>query len=130
MTETPRTSGRRHVVLAVAYTVALFAVCSIPGHSIPFSALWSWDKLWHLLGFAMLIVLWRRAGYGGVAVAGGAFAYGVAIEIWQHVAPIGRFFDPLDILANAAGVVVGALVFEAAGRLTSRRERAVRPGDG
>jgi hypothetical protein len=120
------TRGRGRFVLALAYSAALWAVCSIPGDSIPFSVLMSWDKLWHLLGSAILFVLWRRAGYPGFAVAVAAVAYGVAIEIWQHVAPIGRFFDPLDILANAAGVAVGMRFFHATGQAEHRQTRATQ----
>lgn len=130
MKDATRSGGRPRVVLAVAYTAALWAVCSIPGHSMPFSVLWSWDKLWHLLGFALLVLFWRRAGHGFLAVSAGAFLYGVAIEVWQHYAPIGRFFDPLDVLANAAGVALGAIIFQAAGRIRGgRRGSALAPAD-
>jgi VanZ family protein len=80
------------------------------------SILWSWDKFWHLLAFAVLAFLWGRAGYGLAAVAIAGFAYGGAIEVWQHFAPIGRYFDPLDLLANAAGLTMGVALLAAMGR--------------
>jgi hypothetical protein len=101
---------RRRLGAAVLYAVALWAACSIPGHSLPDSILLSWDKLWHLVAFAALLALWVRAGFPVPHVAAGAFAYGAAIEAWQHVAPIGRFFDPLDLLANAAGIAIGVIL--------------------
>lgn len=100
-------ADRRRLGVALLYAAVLWAACSIPGHSLPDSILWSWDKLWHLAAFAPFVVLWVRAGFRDVPVAAGAFAFGAAIEVWQHVAPIGRFFDPLDLLANAAGIVLG-----------------------
>jgi hypothetical protein len=127
MTVAPRKRDRRRVVLAVAYTAALWAVCSIPGHSLPFSALLSWDKVWHLLGFAALFVFWRRAGYATATVAAGAFVYGVAIEVWQHVAPIGRFFDPLDVLASATGILAAAIVLAVASRVSTRGDLPRQP---
>jgi hypothetical protein len=126
MTEALRARDRGRFVVAMAYAATLWAVCSIPGHAIPLSSLMSWDKLWHLLGFAILYVLWRRAGYAGVPVAVAAVAYGVAIEAWQQIAPIGRFFDPLDILADAAGVAVGIVLFRTAGQ----SKRADAPATG
>ena len=95
---------------AVLYAVVLWAACSIPGHSLPDSILLSWDKLWHLVAFAALFALWVRAGLPALHVAVGSFAFGAAIEVWQHVAPIGRFFDPLDLLANAAGIAIGVVL--------------------
>jgi VanZ family protein len=117
MTGAPADKGRRRrIVLAVAYAALVWAACSIPGDSLPMSILWSWDKFWHLLAFALLAVLWGRAGYGIAAIAIAGFAYGGAIEVWQQFAPIGRYFDPLDLLANAAGLTAGLVLLAAAER--------------
>jgi hypothetical protein len=93
--------------LALLYSIAVFAACSIPGDSLPMSILWSWDKLWHLLAFSALAFLWRRAGAGVLAAALGGFVFGAAIEVWQQFAPIGRFYDEFDLAANAVGLLLG-----------------------
>jgi hypothetical protein len=102
---------------ALAYAAAVFAACSLPGDRLPASGLLSYDKLWHLLAFAVLSALWRWAGRRPRPVFAGGLAFGVLIEAWQHVAPIGRFFDPLDALADAVGLALGL----AAVALTTRR---------
>jgi len=106
---------RARLRVAVVFALVIWAACSIPGESLPESILLSWDKLWHLLAFAMLAVLWVRAGFGFGAVAGGTFAFGAGIEVWQHFAPIGRFLDPLDVLANGAGIAIGLACVAVAG---------------
>jgi VanZ family protein len=101
------TTRRARRGLALLYSIAVFAACSIPGDSLPMSILWSWDKVWHLLAFTVFAILWRRAGAGVLAAALGGFAFGAAIEVWQQFAPIGRFFDELDLAANAVGLLMG-----------------------
>lgn len=92
---------------AVLWTLAIAIGCALPGDSLAVSALLAEDKLLHLLAFAGFVVLWLRAGAPAVRVALWALAFGLAIETFQHVAPIGRRFDGLDLLANAVGLVVG-----------------------
>ena len=117
------TRGAR-LALAVLFSIAIFAACSIPGHSLPMSIIWSWDKLWHLAAFGTFAILWRRAGAGVPATALGGFAFGAAIEVWQQFAPIGRFFDELDLAANAAGLVIGLVAWFLWGRLLPRSSSA------
>jgi hypothetical protein len=105
------------VALAVLFSIALFVACSIPGDSLPMSIIWSWDKLWHLAAFGTFAILWRRAGAGVPAAGLGGFAFGAAIEVWQQFAPIGRYFDELDIAANAAGLAIGLAAWFLWGRL-------------
>ena len=64
------------------------------------------DKFLALLGREpfWIVGIWIAEGFGPLertlAGTAGAFAFGTAIEVWQHVAPIGRFFDPLDLVPN------------------------------
>lgn len=69
-----------------------------------------WDKLNHLLAFAVLGVLAQgvgpQPGKPGVTAAVSTFLYGVLIEAVQAWVP-GRSSDWQDLLANAAGIAVG-----------------------
>ncbi len=112
---------RGRLTLAALYSVVVFLACSIPGDSLPMSLLWSRDKLWHLVAFAALAILWRRAGAGALAAGLGGFVFGAGIEVWQQFAPIGRFFDELDIVANAAGLLIGLTAWAAIDLVVSRR---------
>lgn len=107
MTTAALAPPRRRTALALVYTAAVFAACSLPGDHLPESALLAYDKLWHLLAFAVLAVLWRWAGRRPLPVLAGGALFGVLIEGWQHLAPLGRFFDPLDALADAVGLALG-----------------------
>lgn len=95
-------------VLAVAWSLTLLALASIPGERVPEPLLFSTDSLRHALAFAVLVWLWGLAWPGrGWAVAAGAFAFGVGIEVWQQVLPIGRVADATDVVANAMGIAAG-----------------------
>lgn len=107
--------------LAVLWTVAVLAACSIPGSQIeplqftPFAL----DKWAHAVLFFGFGVLWTRAQpdkVWGILLAGVAF--GIAIEIWQGLLPIGRSPDPLDALADAVGLVAGVGLARALARRT------------
>jgi hypothetical protein len=107
-----RLTPRQRTALAAAYTAVVFAACSLPGDALPDSPLLSADKLWHLGAFAVFAGLWRHAGRRAGPVLALGLAFGLAIEGWQHVAPLGRFFDPMDVLADAAGLLVGLGLYE------------------
>ena len=67
------------------------------------------DKLVHLAGYALLMFWWaqlviRQRWKLAVAVV----LFGVAVELLQGLTP-NRQPDPLDALANSAGVLVGWL---------------------
>jgi VanZ family protein len=74
------------------------------------------DKLVHIGIFSLLVVLWswgslsayprgnRKFIYG---IGGAMLAYGIGIEFIQHYFIANRGFEFGDILADAAGVVLG-----------------------
>ena len=107
------------------------------------------DKLEHLLGFALPVALvllavgLRSRGPGrrpdrraAVLVVGLFAAHAVVSEVVQHLAYRTRSGDPLDALADGAGVALGTAVAAALLRRTARsaaagpvgRPVAVRPG--
>lgn len=111
----------RAVWWATAWTVFIFVGCSIPGVQPPETPLIGLDKLAHIGLFAVFVVLWWRA-YPRLpwTVAVWGVAFGVWIEVWQSVAPLGRMGDPNDALADLVGVALGLLV--AAGMSRGRRQ--------
>jgi VanZ family protein len=73
----------------------------------PYMPATPWDKANHVAAFSVLALL----GYGSyrdrtIAVLLGLLVYGGAIELLQALTPY-RTGDPTDLLADAAGLVVG-----------------------
>ena len=81
------------------------------------------DKLLHVLFFAALWWLGRRAGITPpFALALGLLAFGAGIESAQAALTHTRQASVLDLLADAAGIAVGWTVAVGAARLASRRQ--------
>lgn len=95
----------------IALQAATLVVCLLPMPAVPV-AMAHFDKIEHLAGYALLaaytVMLFpaRRARWRGLAVV---FALGAAIEALQSLVPW-RSNDALDLVANAAGIALGALV--------------------
>ena len=66
------------------------------------------DKILHFLAFATVTVLLRISGItGGVAsTLGFVGALAILDEITQEIPGLGRSFDPLDLVADACGIIV------------------------
>ncbi|EYS92809.1 hypothetical protein CF68_29125 [Cupriavidus sp. SK-4] len=83
-----------------------------------------WDKGNHMLAFAVLGVLGRRAYSGrGWAVLLGLVAYGGLIELLQGQT-VYREADWLDLLADSVGLAAGMALDWLVRRLSSPRLRA------
>ena len=91
---------------AVAWTIAIFIGCSIPGNGLP-PSLTTEDKVMHALIFLGFGYLWCRAGYGLWSVLLAGVGYGLLTEIWQGIMPINRSFDLYDVLADTVGTILG-----------------------
>jgi len=94
------------------------------------------DKFKHAIGFGLPLLLvlltladrarsrGRRLGTAPVLAAAGVFgAHAVVSEVVQSVAYRGRTGDPLDVLADAVGVLLGAGAFQLLAR-SALRSRA------
>jgi len=80
-----------------------------------------WDKANHLLAFATLFLVARRAWPGrGLQLAGALLVYGGLIEILQMQVP-GRSGEWPDLLADGLGLGLAALLELALRRLLARR---------
>ncbi len=92
-------------------SVALIGGFSLlPPELLPPQTFSVWDKAQHAGGFALLTVLGQLA-YRGWAwrMAGALLAYGALIE-WAQWATGWRTGDLQDLLADAVGIGVGALL--------------------
>jgi VanZ family protein len=68
-----------------------------------------WDKLDHVVGFAALALLMRAGwplGHRWIAALS-LFAYGLAIELAQGTALVGRTASISDLVANGVGIALG-----------------------
>lgn len=115
--EDRRPGGLRTVVrvLTAGYWVALTLALVLPrstwglswGNNLPEGA----DRLEHVAAFALLAVLvfwagWVKYPTAMVAVLG---LYALFTELVQSVVP-SRIFDPVDLVANVAGIALGLVL--------------------
>ena len=106
------------LAVPVAWGLAIFAVSSIPGHSIQKMMLVSWDKLYHLGEFGVLVaaIAWAmvkvRTSKWSWMVPVIAFLIGAAYspldELRQSLVP-GRDMSILDMAADWAGCTAGMI---------------------
>ena len=101
---------------AVAWTLFVIILLSIPGKYVPSSRLWSYDKVGHVMLFFGLAFLWMRAFSAHnlrvillILVCGLAFA--PLTEVYQGLLSSGRQADLYDSLADAAGFALGTLAW-------------------
>jgi VanZ family protein len=109
---------------ALAVAIAILSLAPHPEKLLPVTL---WDKLGHILAYAALAAALTHALETGghrptVVLTGGILppaAYGALIEVAQSFMPP-RSAEPLDLLANLVGALVGAAALRAAHR--SRRK--------
>jgi VanZ family protein len=108
---------------ALLCMAAIFWLSVIKAPSLRLSEHWFWDnidKVAHAIAYSTLCVIccwsFRQVFEKKLqpvqiwSIAGFSFMYGLSIEIVQHFLPH-RSFDPFDMLANAVGVLIGAVIF-------------------
>ena len=99
--------------LLSAYILLIISKSSIPGHSIPRFALFSWDKLLHLVEYRILGYLavnsFRAISKDQVfIIIISCLGFACFDELWQSLIP-GRFPSGLDIIADGIGITVGTI---------------------
>ena len=116
--------------LAVAGWIALFALVALgslmPAREIPTPPVQGFDKVEHLVGYAVLsgyaVLLFASAGARWAAAAL-VMLFGLGIEIAQSALTTSREADPVDVLANALGAMIGQLLAHSRlARLFERRD--------
>lgn len=88
------------VSVAVLFTPASGVPAGFPGS----------DKLVHLAVFAALALTGRVAALPRAALVAGLVGYAVGSEVLQHVLPLGRSADLLDVLADVLGIALGLVL--------------------
>jgi VanZ family protein len=120
-------SPRRAWSLAGAWALVIFALSSVPGRKLPAVHIFAnSDKVAHLFIYAVLGLLcfaasrrtWNtRTAWLVLAASLLGLAYGITDELHQLYVP-GRSADPLDVVADGIGALLGSL---AAARAATRR---------
>lgn len=106
--------------LAIAWTLLIIGVSSIPRLPEQAPPLFHYDKVFHLIEYGVLAWLWGDVLRGGarrglcrhpwaIVIAGGLL-FGVFDEMYQGT--VGRSRDPNDWLADSVGVVIAQAVQE------------------
>lgn len=102
----------------MGWALCILIGCLLPGKDLPDSPLLSYDKVIHIVIFAILCILmhygWnKQAAFEGLRRSTGikilvsVFIYGFVIEVLQDRFTEDRIFDLMDALANGAGALAG-----------------------
>ncbi|WP_168796667.1 VanZ family protein [Cognatitamlana onchidii] len=106
-------------VAAFGYTIALSTVSLIRLNNLPDVGISFADKIFHLLAYALLTILWygmflltfkikkRRAMLIAVLFA---VIFGIVIEVIQETMTVSRGLDIYDMVANTLGAVLASLI--------------------
>ena len=107
------------MLIPIAYFIVCTLLLTLPGSAIPkdnwFDRVWM-DKWVHLAMFFLLVFLWFRAlkDRSGsprnllLVITLSAIGYGILMEWVQHSFVPYRSYDPGDMIADAAGSLLGA----------------------
>jgi len=104
---------------SLAYTLGITVLLLFPATIAPKIDVPSFDKIGHLVVFAVLVILWglfisaKKAStdFNIYKVLLGAFIYGIVIEALQGLFIASRTADGWDLLANTVGILLGWIIF-------------------
>lgn len=104
------------LILAIAWTVLIIILLSLPGSSIPSISLFEADKLIHAGLFFILTLLWLRASADdklkrALFIVGLILLFSFASEEYQGMLPFERTTDVFDSLADSFGALTGFAVW-------------------
>ena len=104
------------LLLAVLYSITLTIASLITLHGIPELGTGMDDKLYHVMAYLVLLVIWYLtlkqpvSGKQMMNLALSCIAFGIIIEAVQGKVNVNRIGDILDIVANIAGVLIGVFI--------------------
>lgn len=93
----------------ILWMIVIFILSSIPGSEFPKEPFSGFSVLVHLVEYSILGMLWYRVlkkKFIVVLIIG--MLYGISDEIHQLFVPF-REFSVLDMIADAAGVIIGVI---------------------
>jgi VanZ family protein len=107
------------LLLAISWLIISTILLTLPGTDFPKE---DWlDKIWfdkwvHIGMFSLLTWLWccafpEKNGITFYLLGSSCLLYGIIIEFVQRYFIVNRSFDIGDIIADAAGVTMGLLIF-------------------
>lgn len=101
--------------LALAWTVLIITLLSIPGRDLPDVGPSGLDKPVHAFLFMVFTILWARSFGNHVFHSVGfafllALSFAVLSELYQGILPFERTPDKYDVVANWTGSVIGSLI--------------------
>jgi VanZ family protein len=94
---------------AIGWTITMFIGCSLPGEELPDMS-GGRDKWLHIIIFVGFGLLWRLTGRSAWWVIIAGTLYGILIEIWQALMPLGRSGDVYDAIGDTVGTLIGVLL--------------------
>jgi len=107
----------------VGYALFLLVVSVLPGNNLPtvpdWFALFGPDKVAHFGAYGVFALLLsvtlseRRTKWPIAKSVLLAALYGALMEILQGISGTGRQFDPVDMVANLLGAILGGLAYAA-----------------
>jgi VanZ family protein len=118
----------RYYLPAMGWIVLILFLCTMPGSSLPKISLLDKlhvDKVVHFFLFGGTVILLaygyykqngRLSGLGLFSIAFVVTLYGLAIEFIQKYLIPNRSFELMDVLADGAGALMGALIFRWIGK--------------
>ena len=108
-------SKKALLLIAICYTLVLLVFSLITINSLPKLGSNYDDKIFHVLAYIFLVLLWHftlhslkipKAIFIAVLFS---ISYGIIIEVIQGQLTTVRNFDLLDVLANCIGVAIASL---------------------
>ena len=110
--------NRRKLALrfAIAWTILIVALLTVPGKSIPSSSVLEFDKLAHAGLFLILTLLWLFALSEdrisrALTIVGAIVLFSFASEWYQELLPFERTGELLDAVADTAGALLGFAIW-------------------
>lgn len=105
--------------ICIAYSIGITVLLLFPATNVPKIEVPAFDKVGHLVVFALLVVVWALYRQSRNLTTDvkiwkvllGAFVYGIIIEALQGLFLVSRTADGWDLLANSIGILLGWLIF-------------------
>ncbi|WP_127131731.1 VanZ family protein [Georgenia sp. SYP-B2076] len=124
-------AGRRGPLLALAVALVVqLVVLYLPEVPSAGTGVPGVDKVVHAAVFGAVTVAGLRAGLRARLVVGFGLAHAVVSELVQHLLLAGRSGDPLDVVADVAGVALGWVLARRLARRPARRAGAAPAAGG